>query len=322
MPGLYQRSLDGHETSEPAEKDAGVIKSSNLSPLTVNPLMAVTTPTIEIQQIDSIPQMKALEKLQQDVWGWSDLDTTPLMDFIIMRELGGTLIGAFEAENLVGFAWGFVGYDEGQVVFHSHMLAVHPSYRECGLGFRLKLAQRVAALERGFEHITWTFDPLQSTNAHLNFHKLGVVANRYKANFYGEQSSSLLHRHIGTDRLWVNWFLRSKRVRDRVDSGRREDPRYSDTVHRLARSGIDGLPVSHAVDFHGGSPVLIEIPANIGSLQQQNPESAVAWRNATRAAFADAFAAGYRVVDFLRNGTSSQPGGYYVLVPRRENELD
>src|ERR1043166_148758 len=270
--------------------------------------MSLTIPTIEIQLIEAISQMKALEKLQQDVWGWSDLDTTPLMDFIIMSELGGTLIGAFEAENLVGFAWGFVGYHEGQLVFHSHMLAVHPLYRECGLGFRLKLAQRCAALERGFGRITWTFDPLQSTNAHLNFHKLGVITNTYKVNFYGEQSSSRLHRHIGTDRLWVDWRLNSKRVRDRVD-GDEENLSYSDTADRLIRSDGDGLPVSHPVDFRSRTPVLIEIPANIGSLQQQDPEAAVAWRNATRAAFADAFAAGYFVDDFLRTGMNDQQSG-------------
>lgn len=284
--------------------------------------MSLTIPTIEIQQIESIPQMKALEKLQQDVWAWSDLDTTPLMDFIVMRELGGTLIGAFEAENLVGFAWGFAGYYEGQIVFHSHMLGVHPHYRESGLGFRLKLAQRTAALERGFERITWTFDPLQSTNAHLNFHKLGVVANRYKANFYGDQSSSFLHRHIGTDRLWVNWRLNSKRVRDRVDGGQQENPMYADTADRLVRSDHDGLPVRHSVDFSSATPALIEIPANIGLLQLQDPEAAIAWRNATRAAFADAFAAGYLVDDFLRNETNSHESGHYVLIQRSENELD
>src|ERR1051325_7668737 len=180
--------------------------------------MSLIIPTIQIQQIDSIAQMKALEKLQQDVWGWSDLDTTPLMDFIILKELGGTLIGGFDGERLVGFSFGFVGYDEGQIVFHSHMLAVHPSYRECGLGLRLKLAQRTAALERGFQHITWTFDPLQSTNAHLNVHKLGVVAKKYKVNFYGDESSSALHRHIGTDRLWVDWFIESDRVKDRIQA--------------------------------------------------------------------------------------------------------
>ena len=283
--------------------------------------MALIIPTIQIQQIDSLPQMKALEKLQQDVWGWSDLDTTPLMDFIILKELGGTLIGAFDVESLVGFAFGFVGYDEGQVVFHSHMLAVHPSYRECGLGFRLKAAQRLAALERGFERITWTFDPLQSTNAHLNFHKLGVIANRYKINFYGDQTSSALHRYIGTDRLWVDWFLKSRRVTDRI-AGQHEKFTASEQTKRSIRIGMDGLPVSDPADLRAGMQVLIEVPANISLLQEENPESAVAWRNATRTAFADAFAAGYIVDDFLRTDIDGEQKGCYLLIRERKNEFD
>ena len=285
--------------------------------------MALITPTIQIQQIDSIAQMKPLERLQQEVWGWSDLDTTPLMDFIILKELGGSLIGAFEGETLVGFAFGFPGYDEGQIVFHSHMLAVHPAYRECGLGQRLKLAQRIAALDRGFQRITWTFDPLQSTNAHLNVHKLGIVANRYRVNFYGEQSSSTLHRHIGTDRLWVDWFLNSKRVRDRVDRRQQNSSSLpaSDEVQRLIRIGSNGLPVSQPLDLLGSRSVLIDIPGNITLLQQENPDAAVAWRNATRAAFIDAFAVGYRVEDFFRTGINRAQNGCYLLVPGTENEL-
>jgi predicted GNAT superfamily acetyltransferase len=286
--------------------------------------MALIIPTIQIQEIDSIAQMKALEKLQQDAWGWSDLDTTPLMDFIILKELGGTLIGAFDGERLVGFAFGFVGYDEGQIVFHSHMLAVHPSYRERGLGLRLKVAQRIAALERGFQHITWTFDPLQSTNAHLNVHKLGVVANRYRVNFYGDQTSSALHSYIGTDRLWVDWFLKSKRVRDRLDDGQHTSRTLltSDEVEPLIRIASDGLPLTHPVALGSRRNVLIEIPTNIGILQQENPESAVAWRSATRAAFIEAFAAGYRVEDFLRIDSNRHQSSCYLLLPRRENEIE
>jgi predicted GNAT superfamily acetyltransferase len=284
--------------------------------------MALTIPTIQIQRIDSIREMKALEKLQQDVWGWSDLDTTPLMDFIILKELGGTLIGAFDGEKLVGFAFGFTGFDRGELVFHSHMLAVHPSYRECGLGLRLKLAQRSAALERGFEHITWTFDPLQSTNAHLNVHKLGVVANRYKVNFYGDQSSSTLHRYIGTDRLWVDWFLNSERVKDRAEG--KEDQAFvvPDKAERLIEVRSNRLPITRPVDARERRPLIIEIPTNISLLQQENPELATAWRNATRSAFIDAFAAGYRVDDFLRDDNNNNGRPCYVLIPGTENDLD
>jgi predicted GNAT superfamily acetyltransferase len=264
--------------------------------------MTATAPQIHVRPIESIAQMKALEKLQQDVWGWDDLDTTPLMDFIVLKELGGILIGAFEGEKVIGFAFGFVGRNAGQIVFHSHMLAVHPSYREHGIGCQLKLAQRTAALERGFDHITWTFDPLQSINAHLNFHKLGVACDTYKVNFYG-QSSSPLHRCIGTDRLWVDWFLKSRRVVDRLQA-RHEQSADFDEAQRLIQVGSDGLAVNCRSDFNG-KPILIEIPEKISALQRENPAAALAWRNATRTAFVDAFAAGYVVDDFWR--------GYYLL---------
>ena len=279
--------------------------------------MTAITSRIQIQPIESMAQMKALEKLQQDAWGWDDLDTTPLMNFIIMKELGATLIGAFDGETVVGFAFGFVGWNEGRAVFHSHMLAVHPAYREHGIGLQLKLAQRTAALEKGFDHISWTFDPLQSTNAHLNFHKLGVVSSKYKVNFYGDQSSSPLHRCIGTDRLWVEWFLKSQRVADRVQSTRAQNPNLNG-VERLIHAGSDGLAVSRpAGDLHG-RPGVIEIPERIGLLQRENPEAAVAWREATRAAFVDAFAAGYVVEDFLRIDQSDNRAGGYLLVRKSE----
>jgi predicted GNAT superfamily acetyltransferase len=273
--------------------------------------MTARTPTIQIQSIESIAQMKALEKLQQDVWGWDDLDTTPLMNFIIMKELGGTLIGAFDGEKVIGFAFGFAGWVDGQAVFHSHMLAVHPSYREHGIGLRLKLAQRTAALKKGFEHITWTFDPLQSTNAHLNFHKLGVVSSKYKVNFYGDQSSSPLHRCIGTDRLWVEWFLRSHRVAARVQA--RQEEIDLDHLARLIQVGNNGEAVSRPTVELDGRPGVIEIPERIGLLQRENPAAAVAWREATRAAFVDAFAAGYVVNDFLRTGQNGRRVGGYLL---------
>jgi predicted GNAT superfamily acetyltransferase len=278
-----------------------------------NRCMTAIAPTIQIQPIESIAQMKALEKLQQDVWGWNDLDTTPLMNFIIMKELGGTLIGAFDGERVVGFAFGFVGWDEGQAVFHSHMLAVHPSYREHGVGLRLKLAQRTAALEKGFEHITWTFDPLQSTNAHLNFRKLGVVSSKYRVNFYGDQSSSPLHRSIGTDRLWVDWFLTSQRVANRMEARQEHEIADHERVERLIQVGDDGLAVSRPAGNLKGRPGVIEIPEHISLLQRQNPAAARAWREATRAAFLDAFAAGYVVDDFLRIEQNEQRVGGYLL---------
>ena len=58
--------------------------------------------------------------------------------------------------------------------------------------------------------MTWTFDPLRSLNAHLNFSKLGVISDSYRVDFYGPQTSSHLHTN-GTDRLWVTWHMADAR---------------------------------------------------------------------------------------------------------------
>jgi predicted GNAT superfamily acetyltransferase len=268
-----------------------------------------------IREIDSISEMKALEELQKEVWGWDDLDTMPLMNFIVMKEVGGSLIGAFDRERPVGFVFGFVGCDEGNIVFHSHMLAVLPGSREQGIGRELKLAQRQQALTKGFNCITWTFDPLQSTNAYLNFSKLGVIATKYKVNFYGEQTSSALHRHIGTDRLWVSWFLKSDRVSQRLESGSNAKPSQADLgkLVSLVQTGRDGWPQSQPLAAHVDEQVLIDIPADIGLLQQQSPELAVAWRNATRTAFTEALAAGFIVEEFYRLQRHGELVGCYFL---------
>lgn len=271
--------------------------------------------TMIIREIDSISEMKALEKLQKKVWRWDDLDTMPLMNFIVMKEVGGSLIGAFDRETPVGFVFGFVGCHEGNIVFHSHMLAVLPEFREQGIGRKLKLAQRQQALTKGFNCITWTFDPLQSPNAYLNFSRLGVIATKYKVNFYGEHTSSALHRYIGTDRLWVNWYLESDRVSQRLECGSSAKLSQADLrkLMSLVQRGRDGWPQSQPLAAHVDQQVLIDIPADIGSLQQQCPRLAVAWRNATRSAFTEALAAGFVVEEFYRLDRHGEFVGCYLL---------
>jgi predicted GNAT superfamily acetyltransferase len=91
------------------------------------------------------------------------------------------------------------------------MLAVLQNYRNIGLGRRIKLFQREDALNRGFELIEWTFDPLEIKNAYLNIEKLGAIARPYNINQYGITSSPL-QGGLPTDRLVAEWWLKSKRV--------------------------------------------------------------------------------------------------------------
>lgn len=272
-------------------------------------------PTIVIRDIARISEMRAVEELQKEVWSCSDRDVVPVLHFIPAIEVGGILVGAFDEETLVGFAYGFVGREDGQFIIHSDMLAVRPAYRNCTLGYRLKLAQRERAIAQGAFVMTWTFDPLQSRNAHLNFGKLGIVAARYLINYYGEESSSVLHRNIGTDRLWAHWSLKSERVKHRLAEERRSKgfPLPLDEALKLVGVEADGSPRVNELDkSETRQHVLIEIPDDVGALQL-DPSLGARWREATRRAFCEALAAGYLVEEFYRPAEGAERSGTYLL---------
>ena len=145
-------------------------------------------PAVTIRDLQGFEDLKQVEEVEREVWGLSDIDTTPVTLAIAMKEAGSIWLGAFDGEKLVGFAFGFLGMEHGQFIVHAHMLAVREPYRGLHLGYKLKLVQRERALalridEVRINQMTWTFDPLQSRNAHLNFTRLGVVSESYKVDF-------------------------------------------------------------------------------------------------------------------------------------------
>jgi chorismate synthase len=272
---------------------------------------ATEIPTIVICDIDGGAEMRAVEELQKEVWGIRDLDVVPLSHLVAAKAAGGVLLGAFDRETLIGFVYGFVSHEHGTVAHHSHMLAVKPAYRNFNLGYKLKLAQRERVLAQSINQMTWTFDPLQSLNAHFNLNKLGVIADRYVVNFYGEDAASVLHRN-GTDRLWVTWLLPSRRVSARLE-GTVSDLEL-EKVTPLVQLGIDDSPRRN--DLTEGlshEQALIEIPADINALERQSTELAFEWRESTRWAFTEAIAAGYLVTDFYRQSRGEQRVGTYLL---------
>jgi predicted GNAT superfamily acetyltransferase len=275
---------------------------------------------VSIRELRGIDELRQVESVERSVWGSTEIDILPLTFTVAALEAGSLWLGAFDGPALVGFAFGFLGTDHGLLSFHSHMLAVLEPYRTLNLGYKLKLAQRerVLALRPSgvrVEEITWTFDPLQSRNAHLNFAKLGVISDRYKADFYGPETSSILHRN-GTDRLWVRWPISSRRVHDRAQ-GKRNRTEVLDalsTVQPLLRFNGDGKPVQTDLQAaQARQRVVIEIPGDILEIEKKAPDLARQWRAETRWAFTEALNAGFLVTEFCRRIRGQQGPGAYLL---------
>ncbi len=175
------------------------------------------TASVVIRKCDSLEEMAACVALQKEVWNFSDAELIPLRMFVTAEKIGGQAIAAFDGGQVVAFALAVPGCRDGRPYLHSQMLAVRGSYRNAGLGRRIKWFQREDAVARGFDLMEWTFDPLEIKNAYLNLERLGVIARRYNVNQYGVTSSPL-QGALPSDRLVAEWWLRSKRVESLLHS--------------------------------------------------------------------------------------------------------
>lgn len=291
-----------------------------------NGVAPLSNPQITIRHLETFEDLSKVEAVEREVWGLADLDVMPLTAIIASRASGHLWIGAFHGADLVGFAYGFLSLEHGKLKVHSHMLAVREPYRDLNLGYRLKLAQRDRALSlrvRGpnnsaktsVEEMTWTFDPLQSRNAHFNFNKLGVLADDYRIDFYGPHTSSPLHRN-STDRLWVRWPMSSRRVRERLEQRSTEEDirRLLSYVKPIVSMNADGRPQrADLATALSQEKITIQIPDDISALEAQNLARAQQWREATRWAFTESLAAGFFVAEFYR-ATDTNRSGTYLLI--------
>ena len=272
--------------------------------------------SFSLRPLTTLEDCRRVAALEREVWGYTDAeDVVPAPVLIVSVKRGGILIGAFDANDVMkGFVYSMAGIKDGRATQWSHMLGVTADVRSTGLGARLKLAQREAALRMGIELIEWTFDPLQALNAHLNFAKLGVVVSEYEENVYGE-SSSPLHRGTPTDRLIAAWHISRPHVERRLfqpaQQAMRDASISSAPVVNPGVSGLVWIRPGPAVLNADAARILVEIPAGFGEMQLGDPELALAWRLQPRELFQNYFAKGYQAVDFF---FARQAGrGHYLL---------
>jgi predicted GNAT superfamily acetyltransferase len=254
---------------------------------------------IRIEDVSDAGRLSELEGLQVRVWGSSLREIVPVHALHIVATTGGILLVAYDGDEPVGFALGFLARRDGHLYHASHMLGIDPAYQGHGIGAALKWAQRERALAQGLDLMTWTFDPLESRNAYFNLHKLGVISRTYKENVYGELDDDL-NRGLPSDRLVVEWWLR------RVP--RTHQPPDEAAVSILSDGG--GEPVLRLERELDGRPLRVDAPRDIQAIKREAPDVAAEWRLAQRAALTWALDRGYVVQDFA--------GGSYLLERGKE----
>jgi predicted GNAT superfamily acetyltransferase len=241
---------------------------------------------IVVRKCSALAEFQECVALQRQVWGEDDLEIEPPTMFVVAANTGGQVLGAFDGAKLVGYTLAVAGWRDGQPFLHSHHTGVDSSYRDRGVGRKLKLFQREEALSRGIRLIEWTFDPLELRNAHFNLNRLGAICRRYLPDFYGITTSPL-HRGLPTDRLVAEWHLDSPRV---------------------------AAAIAGNAAIHANAQVQLELPAALEDWQRSNSVEVAAVQARLRNDFKKWFNQGYAALG-LRTTTT---GSAYLLAPWNE----
>lgn len=274
-----------------------------------------TTASVSIRLLGTIEELTMVQDLEKTIWGPDE--SVPVGQTITAVKHGGMVIGAFAEERLIGFQYSFAGFNGRKPYLCSHTLGIHPDYRSSGIGYSLKLAQRTEALRKGYELITWTYDPLETPNANLNIKKLGAICSIYLENCYGEMNDQL-NAGLPTDRFQVEWWIASERVtRILQKAADAADKFNADGLPALLSVTVNeqGFPVPLQADLAAlpsDGKILVPVPAAFQKLKEHDRDLAIDWRLKTREVFRHSFQNGWIVSQFMKN-EHQEPVHYYVL---------
>ncbi len=187
---------------------------------------------ILIRECVTLDELSACVDLQREVFALPEIEISPVRHFIVTKNAGGFILGAYDGDELAGFVLSVPAFLSGERAFYSHMTAVKKSFQSHGIGGKLKWAQRARALELGVKFVKWTFEPAKARNAYFNLEKLGAIVTEYQPNFYGTDyaASPDVSEPVGldSDRLFAEWHLESEKVTALAEGEDFDDAREPD----------------------------------------------------------------------------------------------
>jgi predicted GNAT superfamily acetyltransferase len=248
--------------------------------------------SLSIRSLQTVAELEVVRNLEALVWSLED--SVPVTQVVTAVKNGGFVLGAFLNEELIGFQYSFPGFDGKKVYLCSHSLGIHPEFRKFGIGEKLKLAQKNIAIQKNYDLITWTYDPLETVNGNLNLHKLGAVCSTYLENAYGEMPDDL-NIGIASDRFLVEWWI--KKPKQTTENNLNKNlPLVIKTISQ------NGYQIPEQIDLtHENDRLLVPVPSNFQEMKKSDLPKAIKWRETTRQVFNHYLTQGWSVTDLFKD---------------------
>lgn len=250
--------------------------------------------TLVIRELETVEDITRAFDLFNEIWGGDEWGAVPINVMKAMAHARNYVAGAWEDDRLVGasvaFAWG----DLPARTLHSHISGVLEGSQGRGVGYALKLHQRAWAAERGYERITWTFDPLVRRNAWFNLSKLGARIEEYEPDFYGPMNDGI-NAGDATDRCLAVWDVQAAARPTSLDGAR-------SAALELLTCAADEVPVVSTHRWDGAAALSCQVPRDIIELRRSDPALALRWRRALRDTMGTAIDAGFVATSITCDG--------------------
>ncbi len=252
----------------------------------------------DIRELKSTEELEQCIALQRAVWGLNELG---LMSPITLKALTleavhvGLVLGAYVREHLVGMAIVLGCMEQG--VAYGHMLGVLEEYRDAGIGRSLHqcVARRLVA--QGVRELVWTFEPLESRNAHVYINRAGARMVAYQEACFHVQCD--MHAGLPLDRLLarapLEWHGAATPLLSYVEACRR-------------------YPVVTTRRMPDADGVLVHIPGDLAGLKARDMDEARRYRLETRIVFNEYLnRRGYQGTGFISEQTQQGRVSCYLL---------
>jgi len=224
----------------------------------------------EIRELHGAKDIKGVIDLQEKIGGLPPRDTMSpitLAALTMQHPRIGWVLGGFDGDTMAGFFVGMAAASPG--LAFGHMMGVLNEYRDTGLGAQLLHVAAKWFARSGMRRICWTYEPLESRNAHLYINKLGARCVTYLKDHYLLDSG--IHHGMPQDRLLLEVDLP-------VNMGARHKPVLLGQV-------IDRYPIAQPGALPSGDEILLEIPGDLRRLQARDATTALRWRMESRGLF-------------------------------------